>query len=178
MGTGAKTLIVAMGFGALGVCGLTVNHHLKWPDAVLTKEFVTHRADFERIVAMANADPRLTRIAPDFTWLENSVAWPRDDVGISEQRWDEYRRLFRSAGAPDGIIRDPVTGRVIIPLISEGLVPTGWEKGVVYSPTPPSPVLHSLDERPPDKLWDGPDRSHVLVYKPIKDHWYLYYEEW
>jgi hypothetical protein len=41
-----------------------------------------------------------------------------------------------------------------------------------------SPVLKSLDKRPADELWDGPDHTHVLVYKPIENHWYIYYEQW
>lgn len=173
-----RVLIVAVGLGTLGVFGAAVNHHLKSSDAALIRQFVAHRADFERIVVMANADTHLSRIAPDFTWLDNNVAWPREDIGISAQRWDDYKRLFRSVGAPVGIIHDSEKQRVIIPLVDEGLVPSGWEKGVVYSSTPLSPVLHSLDEKPPDKLWDGPDRSHVLVYRPIENHWYLYYEQW
>jgi hypothetical protein len=176
--THTKALIFAVGLGALGVFGLTVNHHLKWSDATLTRQFLAHRADFERIVRMANADTHLTRIAPDFTYLDNNASWPREDVGISDQRWDEYKRLFRVVGAPVGIIHDPATQRVIIPLVDEGLVPTGDEKGVVYSPTALSPVLKSLDETPPAKFWNGPDRSDVLVYKPIQGHWYLYYEAW
>ena len=173
-----RVLIVAVGLGAVGVLGSAVNHHLKSSDAALTRQFLAHRADFERIVAMANVDTHLTRIAPDFTWLDNNVAWPREDIGISEQRWDEYKRLFRSVGTSVGIIRYSKSSRVYIPLVDEGLVPSGAEKGVVYSPTPLSPVLRSLDEKPPDKLWDGPDRSHVLAYKPIENHWYLYYEQW
>lgn len=173
-----RVLIVAVALSTLGVFGAAVNRHLEWSDAALTRQFLAHRADFERIVAMANVDTHLTRIAPDFTWLDDNVAWPREDIGISEQRWDEYKRLFRSAGAPVGIMHDPRTQMVIIPLVDKGLVPSGAGKGVVYSPTPLSPILHSLDKKPPAKFWNGPDRSHVLVYKPIEGHWYLYYEQW
>ena len=173
-----KVLVAAVGLGALVALGSVINHDLKWSDAALTRQFLAHRADFERIVAMANVDTHLTRIAPEFTWLDNNVAWPREDVGISEQRWDRYKRLFRSVGAPVGIMHDAPTHMVIIPLVVEGLVPSGAVKGVVYSPRPLSPILHSLDKKPPAKFWNGPDRSHVLVYKPIEGHWYLYYEEW
>lgn len=127
---------------------------------------------------MADKDSRLTRIAPDFTWLDDDVAWPRKDVGISAQRWNEYRQLFRRVGATKGIAKGIDPSRIIFPIESRGLVPAGAEKGLVYSQAPLSPVLKSLDGKLPDKFWDGPDRSHVLVYKPIENHWYIYYEQW
>jgi len=46
------------------------------------------------------------------------------------------------------------------------------------SEAPLRPVLKSLNKAPPRDLWDGPDHSHFLVYKPIEDHWYIYYEQW
>ena len=160
-------VICAVGLGA---------RHANWrSDADLKRQFLAHRTDFEKLVTMLQEDSHLTRIAPDFTWLDDNVAWPRKDIGVSAVRWDEYRGLFRAVGAPLGLIRDPDTARVFIPIVSEGLVPTGHCKGLVYSPKPLSPVLKSLDEKPPDRYWE---RSHVLVYKLIEDHWYVYYEEW
>jgi hypothetical protein len=147
-------------------------------DEAVRARFFAHRADFERLVAMANEDSHLDRIAPDFTWLEDDASWPRKDVGISEQRWNDYRQEFRRVGAPDGIIKGVDPTRIIFPIVSRGLVPAGSEKGLVYSQAPLTPVLKSLDKRPPDELWDGPDRTHVLVYKPIYEHWYIYYEQW
>ena len=72
-------------------------------DAALKRLFVAHRTDFDKLVAMATEDARLTRIAPDFTWLDDDVAWPRKNGGISKQRWDEYRRLFHRVGVSEGI---------------------------------------------------------------------------
>jgi len=147
-------------------------------DKALRARFLSHRVDFEKLVVMANEDHRLTRIAPDFTWLDDNVAWPRKDVGISQERWNDYRTIFRRVGASDGIVKGTNPTRIVFPIMSAGLVPTGFTKGLVYSKAPLNPVLKSLDKRPPDKLFDGPDRSHVLVYKPIEDNWYIYYEEW
>ena len=127
---------------------------------------------------MANEDGHLARIAPDFTWLDDDFAWPRKNVGISEQRWNEYRQIFRRAGTPDGIIMGTNPTRIIFPILSGGLVPAGFTKGLVYSQTSLSPVLKSLDEKPSNGFFDGPDRSHVLVYKQIENHWYIYYEQW
>jgi hypothetical protein len=144
-------------------------------DAALKSHFVKQRADFERMAAMANEDVHLTRVAPDFTWLDDSVAWPRENVGISKDRWDEYRRLFRNVDASVGFWKNIDPPRIFFPIVSAGLVPAGYTKGVVYSAVPLSPLLKSLDERPPEQYWE---RSHVLVYKPIDDHWYIYFEQW
>lgn len=173
-----KIAAFGLGLGVLAITALAVVSRPFPSDESLRGRFFSHRADFERLVAMANEDSHLTRIAPDFTWLDDDVAWPRKNVGISEQRWDEYRQLFQKVGTSKGIIRATNPARIIFPIVSIGLVPTSAEKGLVFSDAPLSPVLKSLDKKPPDGLFDGPDHSHVLVYKPIEDHWYIYYEEW
>lgn len=166
---------VALFLSLLCALGLAVTRSNGRSDAALTSHFVKHRADFERLVAMANEDAHLTRIAPDFTWLDDDVAWPRKNVGISEQRWDEYRQLFLHVGASVGFWKNINPPRIFFPVVSEGLVPAGYTKGLVYSASPLTPALKSLDEKPPDRYWEG---SHVLVYKSIEDHWYIYYEQW
>jgi hypothetical protein len=147
-------------------------------DDALQDRFFAHRADFERLVAMANEDSHLIRIAPDFTWLDDDSSWPRKDVGISEERWNDYRQVFRSVGATDGVVKRDSPTQIMFSITSGGLVPSGFSKGLVYSQMPLSPVLKSLDKRFPDELRDGPDRSHILAYKSIGDHWYIYYEQW
>ena len=175
-----RSKFVAVGFGLsiLTTLALAVASTLSPSDEVLRARFLSHRVDFERLAAMANEDSQLTRIAPNFTWLDDDVAWPRTNVGISDVRWNDYRRLFGKAGASRGILKGTNPDRIIFPIASEGLAPTGFAKGLVYSQTPLTPALKSLDKRPPDKLLDGPDRSHLLAYKPISDHWYIYYEQW
>ena len=159
----------------VGAAGFAVRHSIWRSDSELKHHFLAHKADFEKLVGMSQEDVHLQRIAPDFTWLDNSVAWPRKNVGISEQRWDEYRRLFRSVGVSVGINKDIDHGRVFFPIVSEGLAPSGYTKGLVYSPTPLGPVLDSLDKAPPKRYWE---RDHVLAYKRIQDHWYIYFEQW
>jgi hypothetical protein len=172
--------IVAVGFGLIVVAALSrAAASRPFPtDESLHARFLAHRVDFETLVAMAKEDNRLSRIAPGFTWLNDDVAWPRKDVGISEERWNGYRQEFRSVGALEGILKGNNPTRIIFPITSRGLVPAGSEKGLVYSEAPLTPVLKSLNKRPPGELWDGPDRSHVVAYKPIDDHWYIYYEQW
>ena len=173
-----RVVTATLGLTALGVLALAATRLPLPLDEVLRTRFFAHRAEFERLVVMANEDSHLTRIAPDFTWLDDDVAWPRKNVGISEQRWNEYKQLFRKSGASEGFIKGASPAQIIFPIKSEGLVPSGFEKGLVYSKAPLSPILKSLDGKPPREFWNGPDRSHVLVYKPIENHWYIYYRQW
>src|ERR1700678_1781373 len=173
-----KIMVTVLGLSTASVIALSAAHAPFPSDAALQTRFIAHRADFEKLAAMANEDGHLTRIAPDFTWLDDDVAWPSKDVGISEERWNVYRRIFQSGGASDGILHSTNPTWIKFPIISQGLVPSGAAKGLAYSEATLSPVLKSLDARPPEEFRNGPDRSHLIVYKPIENHWYVYYEEW
>jgi hypothetical protein len=173
-----KIIVAILALAALSVIAQSVNRGPFPSDEALRARFLAHRVDFERLVAMANEDSHLTRIAPDFTWLDDDVSWPRSNVGISDARWNDYRQLFKTVGASNGILRGTGPDRVIFPIAWVGLVPTGCAKGLVYSQAPLSPVLKSLDKKAPDEFLDAPDRSHMLVYKPVENHWYIYYEQW
>jgi hypothetical protein len=170
--------VVILGLTAVGAIAPSSTRRPLPSDEAVRARFFAHRSDFEALVTMAKEDSHLTRIARDFTWLDDDVAWPRENVGITEQRWNDYRHLFQAVGAPVGIVKGTDPTRIIIPIATFGLAPTGFEKGLVYSEAPLSPVLNSLDKSPPNEYWDGKYRSHVRVYKPIDNHWYIFYEEW
>jgi hypothetical protein len=173
-----KIIIAMLGLSALSVTVLSAAPKPLPSDKALRGRFFAHRADFERLVTMATEDSHLTRIAPDFTWLDDDVGWPRKNVGISEQRWTVYRQIFRRVGASNGIFKSTEPTRISFPILSIGLVPTGFEKGIVHSEAPLSPALESLDDRPLHQRGTGPDGTHFIEYKQITEHWYIYYEQW
>ncbi len=173
-----KIAVATLGLSAAGLVAMTAARMPFPSDAAMRDRFLAHRADFEQLVAMANENDHLVRIAPDFTWLDDDSAWPRKNIGISAERWGDYRRLFQSTGASGGFVRFANPTLIKFFVVSRGLVPSGAVKGLAYSQAELTPVLKSLNERPPDKFRNGPDRSHILVYKPIDNHWYIYYEEW
>ena len=146
------------------------------PDIDFKLQFYEHEADFEKLVAMAREDPQMTRIAEDFTWLDTDVSWPRDNIGISNERWDEYRKLFRKVGAHDGIVNRPDISQVIFLIVEQGIVPAGQAKGIVYSYKPVIPVLSSLDRRPPWEMYDS--KGDITAYTRITGNWYIYFEDW
>ena len=143
-------------------------------DSALKRQFAKHKREFEELVKMAQQDVHLVRIAEDFTRLDTDWSWPRKNVGISEERWNEYRRLFHRAELSDGIETEENT--IFFLVSASGSVVSGWGKGLAYSPVGLTPVLNSLDEKPPGRLFDK--KGHVLVFRPLQPHWYIYYEEW
>jgi len=142
-------------------------------DAALMFLFAQHRDEFQTLVKMANEDIHLIRITPSFTTLDDDNEWPRQNIGIPQKRWAEYKRLF-SRVRTDGITK-PLDSpqRVEFPINEAGMAPAGSSKGLVYSSTPLTPVLPSLDVRPPDRYSD--DKGHTRVYRQIEDHWYIYF---
>jgi hypothetical protein len=137
-------------------------------DAWMLGNLTEHRADFERLVRMADDDyarARVIRIAFDFTRLEHNWAWPRAeaDWGISKARWDEYRALFRKLQLPSGLERggDRNEG-VQLMVYGVGLAGEGREYGYLRSPTPPAQVNKPGKEEYTTRLFT--------------DNWYRY--EW
>lgn len=138
------------------------------PDEARVRElFEAGRPALERILEMSNQDyaqTKVTRIAPDFTRLEHNWGWPRPEgkLGISVSRWNEYRKLFEEAGLTHGIDRaGDVSDGVYFPVWAEGIADNSREKGVMFSPTPPSDLRGG---------------SQRINYKRLADNWYYY--EW
>jgi hypothetical protein len=138
-------------------------------DATLIENFWMHEAQFRLLVNMSAEDSQVTRIADNFTQLASSVAWPRpaDQIGFSEERWNQYRALFKEIGLQEGIFRRD--GEVLFVYWAAGLSVTGAEKGYVYTTRPVEPVFDSLDQIP------VPVKSLQAGYRPIAENWYLYY---
>lgn len=137
-------------------------------DGVLVKRLADKKQAFESIVRMAKEDKRLVRVAPDFTWLADNISWPRKDIGLTPDRWDRYRELFREAGVPEGYLR---LGEDQIQLLAstKGLVTGGSAKGYVYSQTKLEPLFRTLDGPP---LTGSNDPG----YRHVEGPWYLFYE--
>src|SRR5438477_9114764 len=97
----AASLIVKSNLNQLG--------NLTQPrDAVLEANFKQHEADLAVLAEMSQVDNKVVRITRDFTWLDNNASWPRpeSELGFSEERWDQYRKLFKEVGLEGGITRE------------------------------------------------------------------------
>jgi hypothetical protein len=130
--------------------------------------FTAKRPILERIVEMSNEDyanSSVTRISPAFTRLENNWGWPRpsDELGITAERWGEYRKLFTEAETPYGLDRvgELYTG-VMFAVWGFGIADNSFSKGVMFLP----------DETPSNVEGE----SQRILYKPLGGGWY--YFEW
>lgn len=102
-------------FGALACVGLVALFFVQWQgcgplqpgDWMLKLRYQLHRSELARIVAMLHEDPQMTRIASDFLWTQDNVAWPRPESqwGITNRRWDDYREIFKQANFEAGAAR-------------------------------------------------------------------------
>ena len=150
-------------------CGLSRSHP---SDAALERVFFEKRGTFERLAKMAEEDRKVVRIAHDFTWLEDTVAWPRPNskIGFSVERWDEYRTIFRELGLSAGTARNKdYPGILFLIASAEGMVTGGSDKGYAFSPVPLLTQQQSLDGLPPGS------RSGVPSFKHLDGNWYLYF---
>jgi hypothetical protein len=116
------------------------------------------------ILAMAQEDRHVIRIAPDFTWLEGNMDWPRpeEQLGFSRERWMKYRQLFEEADVPAGISRSD--SEVFFLVESCGIVGSGRTNGYVHTTTTPSPILEDL----------GDLQTEGIGYVPLEGDWYLF----
>lgn len=132
----------------------------------LARKFHRNRATLETILAMAQEDQDVIRIAPDFTWLAGEMSWPRpeEQLGFSRERWQRYRQLFEEAGVPAGVSRRDT--KVFFLVESCGIVGSGRTNGYVHAATPPSPILEDLDEL----------QAEGIGYVPLEGDWYLFAE--
>lgn len=141
----------------------------------LAQRFPRQRGELETIVSMSEHDVQLTRIDPKWLMTRNHeyLAYS-PQTGITEQRWDEYRRLFARNGITQGIQRDPETGDAFIIVGSFGLLDRGYSNGYLYcGPGPshryaPCSASRAFGEHP----YAPGDEEYS--YRKLADRWYAY----
>jgi hypothetical protein len=158
-----------------------VNSH-KWLPAPPSEErelretFAAHRAEFENLVQMAAVDKTVTRIGSDFTWIAGNSKWPRDNLGFSPQRWEQYKAEFRILGVQEGILRtDDEPGQLAIVAKARGLCAGGNSEGYVYSDIPPPLTSLHLDEALFKEAGAKSAQHYAVVFQRLDEKWYLFY---
>lgn len=136
-------------------------------DEELIANFQSHREEFNRLLQMVMEDKALSRV--DINWT--SPANPQA-VGISRERVDEYRALFKKLGVPRGFNAFQARGVFEFIASAQGLSTGGSSKGYIYFKWRPVHVVESLDEY--RQLTDKP--YSYPVYRHIEGNWYLFYD--
>lgn len=145
-------------------------------DATMRYVFFRNQQGFVKLVKMSNEDQHVTVITPDFTYLDTDASWPRRNIGFPEQRWDDYRNLFRELNIVGGLShRMDYSPAVFIIAYGTGGVLASSNKGYVYSQKPLSPIVRSLDVMPKE-LYDS--KGHAIAFTSLTQDWYIYREEY
>jgi hypothetical protein len=133
-------------------------------DAKLKDIFEKNTADFKQLADMSEQDHHIQRIDFSHTTLDTGAPWSQNVQGFSEQRWEEYRKLFRKLGLQAGIGRtDTVPPVVFFYAQCEGTAITRDCKGYAYSEKALTPTKDSLDTLRPG-----------IVFMPLIKNWYLF----
>lgn len=143
----------------------------------LQDSFARNIDAFEILRKMTEKDANVIRIAPDFTWLVSSSAWPREDLGFSKGRWDEYRALFKKLALAEGVVRTkdfPET--VFFVARARGLCTGGSSEGYAYSTKPLSPLTESPKEGLIAEMEKNANKHHAFVFRPLGGNWYAFYQ--
>jgi len=185
-GAVANFLVVALKVLGLFLVGITLlGFLLMWSctppsDACLNRRFLRHRSEFDVLAHMSQEDVNNVRVADDFTRLKNDWSWPRPESqwGITQSRWDEYRRLFKTVGVTKGWEKDEM-GNVYFIAHTHGLSIGGGSKGFVHCFSSADPVkvfLPCAEQKDRGKFEDN-TKSSGYSYRRIALDWYIF-EEW
>lgn len=132
-------------------------------DEVLMARFTENQKAFEALVHMFQEDDGLERVGLDFTYPEDL-----DSIGISVERIEKYRELFKVLQVSGGIEGHGEKESIYFYAFNRGLGVSGFSKGYVYSSTIPGLVVENLDF-----YFKNKEESFIL-FRELKDDWYLY----
>jgi hypothetical protein len=132
-------------------------------DAKLRDNFYAKQDDFKKLASMSEQDRPLIRIRNDLTLMQTDFG-VKQNVGLTVDRWQEYRVLFKKLGLKEGLERtDTVPSALLLFSYCEGSAIDADCKGYAYSAEPLSPLMTSLDEPRPG-----------YVFKQLHPNWYLF----
>lgn len=173
-----RILLIAIGCVLLFVLLLT--GFMFWfstppSDASLERRFYKHRADLQQIVKMAEQDAQMERIATDFTRNADWDTEPLKQRGISDQRWNLYREIFRRADVPTGTWKDKNSNDILIGVWAFGLAIAAKTVGYVHCGKPSAGIVNlyrpCLERKESGKINEKDD---FIRYKQIEPDWYIY----
>lgn len=155
-------------------CDSFIHRLLGWDrpvptDAEMERNFSENRDDFVKLAKMFEQDTGLQRIDHDWTHVDGQSQSSREtgEPGLTEERWDEYRALFRKLGLQNGINRDVLHSETIMFFyFAKGLSVSGVSKGYYYSTRPMNCKVAREEDL--NKHLDG------VFCKKIAENWYLF----
>lgn len=135
----AAALVLACGCSSSS--GSSSGAFAEWPaDAALRAKFEKQRTDFEKLISMSNAEPKLWQITPGFARVDDfhPGRTPRaaTEVDLPKARYTDYREIFRKLGLPNGLLREkavPPAEQIFFPVYVKQMgSDDSVEKGFAY----------------------------------------------
>jgi len=133
-------------------------------DETMLAQFRTQRKNLEELVRMISEDPKLVRLAPDFTRPEDLGS-----AGVSADRIAVYRRLCASARIAHGFSHYGDAIEFIVH--TRGLAISGSAKGFVYAPSADADA--TVVEGDLDAAAASATDKDVLLERKIDESWWL-----
>lgn len=145
-------------------------------DQQLLEEFRANRSAYSELLAMVREEPRVTRVANDFIWIDGFGSVTEGERGryLSDARLKRYRALFGELNLESGVIRY-ADGSVGFLRSSQGMVTGGSSKGLLWAVAMRQPVLTDADLRTLDEAC-VPRRDGCQSIRPIAPQWYMILE--
>ena len=132
-------------------------------DAKLREVFYANKDAFNELVSMSQQDRALTRIRFELTVMKKGLEFVENE-GLSVDRWQEYRILFKKLGLAEGLERPQAyPSAILFHLYCEGSAIDADCKGFAYSAKPLSPLATSLNTMRPG-----------YVFEQLCPNWYLF----
>jgi hypothetical protein len=135
-------------------------------DSELEQTLKSNQSDFDQLIRMLGEDEDIVRLDEKFVFLKDGST-----RSVPDQRLKAYRELFVKLKLERGLQRDKDNALRFI-ASSVGSFSTS-EKSYIYSPTPLTPLVDSLDQ-----VIESDRGDHSPVYKKLYGGWYLYYASW
>lgn len=149
-------------------------------DLSLETSFPQRQTELTALRDMFLEDSSLTRVASDFTWLSYSTHWPRSFIGISADRWSDYKAHFARAELREGVARSADYGNAIFFIArATGTVTGGTCAGYVYTPAHLKPEGRDWQQTltaalaPPGK---SGATTGACAFVALAPNWYAFYE--
>jgi hypothetical protein len=125
---------------------------------------------------MSDQDAELSVIDPGWLELRNGAQFSASDPksGITEARWDEYRRIFRHDDITQGIRRYQTNGDAFIIVKSEGILDNGYSNGFLHCGLGPEhsfPPCSSKQDHG-NHPYTGGDGAYSFI--KLSDRWYAF----
>jgi hypothetical protein len=169
---GVLAVVVLLPFLLLKACQWSDAHPT---DKALIEEFQRNRAAFIDLRDMIAQEPRVTRVAEDFIWIDgmHNVSEADRPTYLPDERLARYKSLFEELTLESGVIRYE-DGSIGFLRSSSGMVTGGSSKEFIWSQRLSGPGRAPSDSR---RLKDAcVPRSGCSSVQQIAPEWFISFE--